>query len=205
MGHDEHSDFDLLAQWRDGDAAAGDALFRRHFDTLNRFFRSKLPEDTADLIQRVWLVCLEKREGIDGRSFRSYLLGVARLELFSGLRRRSRAAAIDGGVDSLMALTGSPSGAAAAKQQSKQLLAALPQLPLDLQILLELHYWDKLTTHELAGVLAIPVGTVKSRLQRARARLSELMQDPDLVALASAAATEDLDRPGSASPPRDKT
>ncbi len=35
------SDYDLLDAWRAGDAAAGNELFDRHFDSIYRFLRSK--------------------------------------------------------------------------------------------------------------------------------------------------------------------
>jgi RNA polymerase sigma-70 factor (ECF subfamily) len=49
-------------------------------------------------------------------------------------------------------------------------------LPLDLQTALELHYWEELSTAELAEVLAIPQGTVKTRLFRAREQLRVLLR-----------------------------
>ncbi|MBL8970293.1 MAG: sigma-70 family RNA polymerase sigma factor, partial [Myxococcales bacterium] len=39
----------LLAAWRGGDAAAGQALFRRHYVGLSRFFRSKAGEAAYEL------------------------------------------------------------------------------------------------------------------------------------------------------------
>ena len=40
-----------------------------------------------------------------------------------------------------------------------------------MQVALELFYWEEMTVTEISAVLETPVGTVKSRLQRARARL----------------------------------
>jgi RNA polymerase sigma-70 factor (ECF subfamily) len=74
----------------------------------------------------------------------------------------------------------SPSRFAAERQEQAQVLDALHRLPLDLQITLELHYWEEMTVAEIAVVLEIPVGTVKSRLHRARDRLRELLADEGL-------------------------
>ncbi|MCH9683177.1 MAG: hypothetical protein K0V04_17210 [Deltaproteobacteria bacterium] len=38
------TDFELLDAWKGGDKAAGNALFQRHFDSVCRFFRSKVGE-----------------------------------------------------------------------------------------------------------------------------------------------------------------
>jgi DNA-directed RNA polymerase specialized sigma24 family protein len=50
-------------------------------------------------------------------------------------------------------------------------MAAMRTIPLDSQIALELFYWEDLGVAEMAAVLAVPVGTVKSRLHRARTQL----------------------------------
>jgi RNA polymerase sigma-70 factor (ECF subfamily) len=53
------------------------------------------------------------------------------------------------------------------RREQVQLLAALRQLPVDLQVLLELRYFEKLRSIELAEILEIPHGTVRSRIRRA--------------------------------------
>jgi RNA polymerase sigma-70 factor (ECF subfamily) len=56
------------------------------------------------------------------------------------------------------------------------LLAGLRSIPVDCQVVLELLYWEQLTTVEMAAVLEIPEGTVKSRLRRGRALLREAIE-----------------------------
>ena len=56
------------------------------------------------------------------------------------------------------------------------LARALRSIPLDLQVALELHYWEELSGPELAAVLEIPEGTVRSRLRRGRELLAERLQ-----------------------------
>jgi RNA polymerase sigma-70 factor (ECF subfamily) len=72
---------------------------------------------------------------------------------------------------------GSPSQFAAVREAQAQVLDALHRLPLDLQITLELHYWEEMSVAEIAVVLEIPPGTVKSRLHRARERLREVLME----------------------------
>jgi len=65
------------------------------------------------------------------------------------------------------------------------LLEALRRLPLDLQIAIELHYWEGMTVREIALVVDAPEGTIKRRLQRARARLEAIIRelaDSDVLA-----------------------
>ena len=65
----------------------------------------------------------------------------------------------------------SPSRAAAAKEEQHLLLRALRTLPLADQLIVELSYWERLTTAEIGEVLEIPQGTVKWRLSQARGAL----------------------------------
>ncbi len=63
------------------------------------------------------------------------------------------------------------------REEQKLLLSALRALPLDLQITVELHYWEHLTTAEVGQVLEVPPGTVKWRLSRARELLKAKIQE----------------------------
>lgn len=176
----------LLEAWRGGDPTAGRELFARHGPAVQRFFRSKLGPEREDLIQRTFVACLESRDRVrDGRSFRAYLLTIARHVLYDHLERALGPAARFDPVTSTIAGRGpSPSVELVRDEQMRQVLAAMQQLPIELQLVLELHYWEELDTAAIAEVLGIPRGTVKTRLMRARERLRQEL---------SAAASEDLE------------
>jgi RNA polymerase sigma factor (sigma-70 family) len=61
-----------------------------------------------------------------------------------------------------------------AERQMRRVLAALQQLPESDKDVLSLCLWSELSYEDAAAALEIPVGTVRSRLSRARARLVEL-------------------------------
>ncbi len=172
-------DFDLLDAWRAGDRVAADALFERHFAAVCDFFRNKVSEGVDDLVQRTFVTCIEVQSGFEGRSsFRAYLLGVARKTLLRHYRERYR----DGStfaplVTSVCDLDPSPSAMTAKHREHAALLAALRKLPLDLQIAVELYYWEELTMREIAAVLEVPSGTAASRLRRAKAALQHTLAD----------------------------
>jgi RNA polymerase sigma factor (sigma-70 family) len=182
------SDEALLDAWRGGDEDAGRALFARHFDALYRFLRGKAEGAVEDLMQEAFLACVQQRDDVrDGASFRAYLFKIARHALYAHWRQRQqRAGDVDVGEISLAALSTSPSGIVARRAEHKLLLHALRAIPLELQVALELHYWEGLSGPELAAVLEIPEGTVRSRLRRAREALEEQMQalaeDPGTLA-----------------------
>jgi RNA polymerase sigma factor (sigma-70 family) len=170
------TDFELLASWRAGDLEAGNALVRRHFLGLYVFLRTKAPDAADDLVQRVFEGCVAARDRIDDDrgSFKSYLFGIARRQLVYWFREQRRdRARVDPMQDSIAQLTGSPSRLVALRQEQHAVFEALRDLPLDLQIALELFYWEELTVPEVAAVLEVPEGTVKSRLHRARQLLRE--------------------------------
>lgn len=164
-----------LDAWRGGDEAAGQALFKRHFSSLYRFFRNKVGDDCDDLIQRTFFAALKGIDGFRGHStFRTFLFVIARHELYRYVRERVRdQARFDPEHTTLEGLVPSPSSGAARAELELLVLTALRRVPVDMQVALELHYWEDLTTRELAETLEVPEGTVKSRIQRGRAALDK--------------------------------
>jgi RNA polymerase sigma factor (sigma-70 family) len=181
------SDEDLLAAWRAGDTAAGQELYARYFPVVYRFFSNKIGDEIEDLVQHTFLACTNHRERLrEGASFRAFILVVARNELFGHLRKRYRGGqAVDLSNVSIADFGASASQLIARRDEHRMLLLALRRIPLDLQDVLELHYFEKLTGPELAVVLEIPEGTVRSRLRRAvaalRAELERMAQSPEQI------------------------
>lgn len=169
------SDAELLDAWREGDTVAGNALLERHVDALVRFFESKVDEGVDDLVQRTMLACVLHRNRMrESASFRGFLFAVARNELYDHYKRIARERhAFDPSVSAVLDLAPSPSSAVAEGDARGAMVYALRRIPIELQIAVELHYWEDLTTNELADALGVPQGTVKSRLRRAKELLRE--------------------------------
>ena len=162
------SDAQLFAAWCEGDNKAGNDLLKGHFGRLLCFFKNKAGDHTEDLIQQTMLACVQSRSKLrDHSSFRAFLLRIARNKLFDFLRSQSRNA-IDFGVSSIRDLQPSPSSAVAKDREHITVLDALQSLPVNLQTVLELHYWDDLNVREVAEALELPEGTVKGQLKRGR-------------------------------------
>lgn len=179
-------DADLLRAWREGDRLAGEELFERYYPTVERFFRNKAAEPD-ELIQRTFLACTEATTRFRGESkFSTFLLGIATNVLRTHYRMLQR----DRGIQSLdttsmVALGQTPSRIIAGQEQERLLLAALRRLPVELQLVLELRYWEDLKHEELAVILDLPRSTVNTRLRRARELLqrylSELASSPQIL------------------------
>ena len=173
----QRSDVELLAAWRAGDSTAGQALFARHFRRIYRFFETKCPAEADELVQGTFLACMKAKEQFRGEAaFSTYLFAVARRELFRVLELRRRdGARLDFEASSIAELAPTPRTQIAGREDRLRLLHALRDLPVEQQILLELHYWEGLDIGALAEIFeSIPV-TIRSRLHRARAALRELM------------------------------
>lgn len=185
MSTQDPDDKALLAAWQGGDRTAGHQLFTRYYDLVARFFFNKVGNGANDLIQRTFLACLEGLPGFraDG-SFRSYLFAIAYRQLCRHYRtmRNDR---VDLMSVSVVALDPSLPALLGEREEMRLFLAGLRELPVDLQVALELHYWEKCSVAEIAVTLGIPEGTVKSRLFRGRellrAAIERLANRPDLA------------------------
>jgi RNA polymerase sigma factor (sigma-70 family) len=174
-------DVDLLDRWRAGDATAGEALFKRHFDSVYGFFETKCPSVDADeLTQATFLACVSSRDRFRKEaSFRTYLFTIARHELFRLLRTRYRRdAKLDFELSSIAEIVSTPGTRLARNQEHARLIEVLQELPVETQTLLELHYREELDTDELAVIFDVSNDVIRARLSRARkllrARLEKL-------------------------------
>ena len=200
------TDLELLDAWRGGDQVAAKELFERHFDGLCWFFRNKVNEGVEDLVQATFLACIEARPNLrDNSSFRGLLFSIARRKLVDEIRKaqrgRHKADVETMAVDSLV---GRPSAILTKKQEQKLLVHALRRIPLQHQMLLELYYWENLSGPELAKVLEIPEGTIRTRLRRGRTLLAEALESLEASPEAVQSTLTNLDdwarsvRPGAA-------
>ncbi|MGH9210661.1 MAG: RNA polymerase sigma factor [Acidimicrobiales bacterium] len=185
MTSDGLSDVELWDRAVDGDPKAFGRLFERHACSVyNHCFRRTASwADAEDLMSAVFVEAWRRRREVRpiDESARPWLLGVANNLLRNHRRSLGRYRA---------ALTRLPSpgpqpdladdvaGRQADEQQMRRVLALVERLPRRDQEVLALCAWSELTYREAATVLDIPVGTVRSRLARARARLAELVGNP---------------------------
>ena len=168
-------DVELLAQWREGDLAAGDQLFDRHFASIHRFFRNKVGEGLEDLVQQTFMACVEGKERFrSDSSFRTYLFGVAHNLLREHYRTQRRTAEAIDFAETSAADTGvGPNTLVGKRREQRLLLEALRRIPIDSQIVLELYYWEEMSASQTAEVLGLPEGTVRGRVRRAKQLLKQ--------------------------------
>ena len=187
----ERTDIELLDAWKAGETESGGELFERHFDRLARFFANKVQDGLDDLVQQTFLGAVEARDRFRQHAqFKTFLMAIAHNVLCKHYRKRKSRPELDFSVTSVADLGPSASLVLAQRREQKLLLAALRAIPLEYQTALELFYWEQLSAPEIADVLALPLGTVKTRLRRARqlvdGQLEQLAESPtDLEATTS--------------------
>lgn len=176
----ETSAWQLLQRRADPDAFA--RLYREHNRAVYNYCFRRLADWTAadDATQAVFLA-LWRRAGAgrvepmrDGSEL-AVLLGMARQECLTATRTQIRRERLADKVASQPAADAAPTPEvwAEAQETMRQIHDALAELPDDQRDVIELVCWSQLTLVEAAAALRVPLGTVKSRLARGRAKLSE--------------------------------
>jgi RNA polymerase sigma-70 factor, ECF subfamily len=173
-------DRSLVAAAQAGDRRSLDILLRRHYDKVHAICRriAGSSRDADDAAQEAMISIVRGLERFDGRSaFTTWIYRIATNAALDELRKRSRRPALhvatddDGytpeAVDSLSERT------VEAVADRMAIDAALGELPDEFKAAVVLRDVCDLDYSEIAQALDIPVGTVKSRIARARAQLVE--------------------------------
>jgi RNA polymerase sigma-70 factor (ECF subfamily) len=174
---------DPLAALRDGDPSVFETFVRTEAATFAGFFRRQgaSPEESEDLTQEVFvrLVRAAPRYTAQDR-LEAYCFRTARNVWID--RRRAehvRRTATQVGEDELDRVAGAeaePSGGVAEREEAALALALVARLPEGQRQVFELGVVQELPYADVARILAIPVGTVKSRMFHALKRLRELLE-----------------------------
>jgi RNA polymerase sigma factor (sigma-70 family) len=152
-------------------------VFRRHGSSVYRYLARRLgPEHAEDLTAEVFLAAFKSRARYDHRlsSALPWLYGIAANVAAQHRREEARrwrllaALPTDDVTPDNTWATDSRVNAASVRGTLVELLHELPQLERDVLLLIA---WEQLTQSEVAETLAIPVGTVRSRLHRARTQI----------------------------------
>jgi RNA polymerase sigma factor (sigma-70 family) len=189
LGHHRHvpaSDESLFRASASGDSAAFTVLYERHARTIYNYLFRRLADwsEAEDLTAVVFLEAFRRRKDVvvlDGKLL-PWLYGIATNVL------RNRRRALWRHRDLVARLSTEPTRAAPdaaaraeAAEQMRSVLTRVATLPRRQQDVVALCMWSQLSYEEAAAALDVPVGTVRSRLARARAALVELGDAPGHV------------------------
>ncbi len=184
------SDEELLAQFQSGQRCAFEVLVRRYerelFGYLKRYLGDAALAD--DVFQNTFLQLYTKIATYErGRPVRPWLYTIATHQAIDALRRSGRHAAVsldeqrsatEGGnvrqlLDALQEHGPDPLDAVQGEERRRLVRAGVDGLPAALRQVVLLAYYNGLKYREIATIVGIPVGTVKSRLHTALVKLQE--------------------------------
>ena len=163
----------LLLRCQLGDPAAFADLVGRHQARLAGYLRALLGNDAAaaDALQDVWLLIWRGLPGLtDPDAFVAWAFTIARGRAFRELRRR--------GVPTVPADDSLPAGGPPefTAEDAAEVRAAVGRLPPAHRDVLLLRYVEGLSYEQIAGVVGVPVGTVRSRLFHAKRLMRDILQ-----------------------------
>lgn len=170
---DELTDRELVLQLQDDSLAALGALYDRHSRLV---YRTALvvtgdPEAAADLLQDVFLRLHRFADRVDPeRPLEPWLYRVTANQSYTWVKRHQRwthpleeiAEWLSSGVKN------SPQYITEQDDESKRIQGAIAKLSLPQRVVVVMYYINDLSLHEIAEILEIPEGTVKSRLHYGR-------------------------------------
>jgi RNA polymerase sigma-70 factor (ECF subfamily) len=176
----------LIAECLAGNTTAFGMLVRRYQD---RLFNAVLrvvdsSEDAADVVQEAFLNAYQSLNSFKGDSeFFTWLYRIAFNAAISLRRKRKAVVSIDGASDEKgiaepvdSSEYSRPGATLERSEEDGQLLAALARLSPEHRAVLVLKDLEGQKYEDIAEVLDVPIGTVRSRLHRARLELRDLLQ-----------------------------
>ena len=171
------SDLELVRRFLAGDTGAANELIARHERRVYAVCLRVLgnPDDAADAAQDALLAMVRKLDGFRGEAaFSTWLYRVATNVCYDHLRRAQRRPVLRRADD---ATTPEPAidDHADAVAGAHDVSAALAQVPEDFRIAIVLADVQDMPYDEIAKVLDLPVGTVKSRVHRGRIALARAL------------------------------
>jgi RNA polymerase sigma factor (sigma-70 family) len=175
---EDASDEELMLRYGRGDAAAFEALYRRHRGPLYRFLLRQAGDGPAEeLLQDVWMRVINSRSRYEVRAkFKTWLYTIAHNRLMDHHRSGARAPIVDGELGEAL-IAEAPDGDLAVevrldnKRALEQLLAALAELPAEQREAFLLQQEGELSLEQIAEATGAGRETVKSRLRYAFAKL----------------------------------
>jgi RNA polymerase sigma factor (sigma-70 family) len=166
----------------------------RGSDKFSRFERAILPhldaaynlarwlmrneDEAADAVQEACLRALRFIGGFRGGDGRVWLLAIVRNTCYSRLKRgtiRENETEFDDEIHSLEIETANPETLLERSRDNEAVRQALEELPEELREIVVMRELDGMAYKEIAEIAGVPIGTVMSRLARARKRLQRML------------------------------
>ena len=173
----------LVALATEGDRQAFEYLFRRYSDSIRRLFvlRTGNGDDADDLLQETFVkVYINIHRYSPDYTFGQWIYTIARNTFIDFARKRQDDLSLDERYAAPVESTApTPEQRVINIQQRSQLDSYMERMTADYRRLIELRFFDELSYEEISQRLSMPLGTVKTRIHRARERLCRLITEGD--------------------------
>ena len=157
------------------DLTAFDAAVLPHLNAAYNLARwlTRDDQDAQDVVQEACLRAFKYWKSFSGRDCRSWLLAIVRNTYYSWLRQRSVQPVLmeDGEIEDVDDAVPNPENVLLQNADRQLLKAALEDLPAEFREAIVLREMEGLSYKEIADIASVPIGTIMSRLARARKRL----------------------------------
>lgn len=173
----------LIERAGEGDQAAFGALVERYQNAVYNLAYRMLgsPEEAEDAAQEIFVRIYRQLARYDpGRKFSTWVLTIATNYCIDQLRRRRmQFVPLENIIPWARARETGPEGEALDREARDEVQRLLRDLPEKYRAVLVLRYWQDLSCAEIADVLKLPEGTVKTQLHRARKALGQLLTNQE--------------------------
>jgi len=146
-----------------------------HLDAAYNLARwlTRNDQDAQDIVQEASLRAFKYWKGFSGRDCRPWLLAIVRNTYYSWVRQRSVQPELTetGEIDDIDDSVPNPENLLLQNASRDMLKAALDDLPAEFREAIVLREMEGMSYKEIADIASVPIGTVMSRLARARRRL----------------------------------
>jgi RNA polymerase sigma-70 factor (ECF subfamily) len=154
-----------------------------HFDAAYNLARwlTRSPSDAEDLVQDAYLRALTFFDGFRGGDSRAWLFTIVRNTCYTWLRKNREHDSIDEFDETLHGASSeaaTPEALQLRRADAEMLKAGIEKLPAEFREVLVLRELEDLSYKEIAEVTGVALGTVMSRLSRARQKLHEYLTVP---------------------------
>ncbi len=168
----------LVLNARNGDAQAINLLVKRWNGRIrNQVYRhTQNAEVSGDISQEVWIAIFKSINTLqDVRKFGVWALSIASRKAIDWIRRNQVDRKREG-IREMVATEMAEDSGDDQEMLIRSLRQALKSLPEDQRVILSLYYLEELAVPDIATILSIPAGTVKSRLYYARENLKQIIK-----------------------------
>jgi len=183
---EKYSDEELIARFQEGDEYAFEEIVNRFKDRLKNFVYRYLSNEEAaeDVVQETFLRVYQKKHMYRNiAKFSTWIYTIAgnlaKTELRKRKRRKMYSLSNLGLEDKDYEIPSEdfpPEGAVEGEYTEQEIQAAIDELPEKFKTVIILRDIQELSYEEISNIVNVPVGTVKSRINRARLKLQEKLR-----------------------------